>query len=95
MATSEVCPYGNRTFSMGLCQCNWCSAERQNVRKRSRWELREQQMSNIARHIPCPPFERAGTRCVCEECGAEYVNHPQAVPYVWLNVLCDGRYVKL
>lgn len=63
--------------------------------KFSRWELREKQMSNIARHIPCPDFMRAGGEVVCEECGAQYYDHPEAVPYKWLHVLCNGKFVKL
>lgn len=61
----------------------------------SRWELRQTQMSNIARVIPCPDFMRASGDVICPGCGAKYYYHPQGVPYEWLNVICDGTYVKL
>lgn len=42
-----------------------------------------------------PGWRRAGGDCLCPECGETYYEHPQAVPFYWLTVLCTGDYVKL
>lgn len=48
-----------------------------------------------AQYVPVPVFSRAGGACVCKLCGYDYYSHPNAVPHIWLRLLCDGRYVKL
>lgn len=49
-----------------------------------------------AAHVPVPEnWQRASGNCVCLACGREYFDHPNAVPHLWLRLLCDGRYVKL
>lgn len=53
------------------------------------------QCENAASKVECPPFERASGDCTCTVCGHLYYDHPQAVPFIWLQILCDGRYVKL
>lgn len=59
------------------------------------WERRQLQMRNAAAHVLVPDFQRAGGDCVCPTCGYLYVEHPEAVPYPWLRLLCNGKYVKL
>lgn len=45
--------------------------------------------------VPCPDFNRAGTWAICKDCGKPYIKHPYVIPHYMLNVLCDGRVVKL
>lgn len=40
-------------------------------------------------------FHRASGEMPCEDCGFTYYQHPVSVHATFLNVLCDGRYVKL
>ncbi len=42
-----------------------------------------------------PSSRRASGECLCPECKAPYREHPQVVPFYWLNILCTGEYVKL
>jgi len=43
---------------------------------------------------------RADGRCICKDCGLEYYKHPftnhrDSNDYPWLNILCNGDFVKL
>jgi hypothetical protein len=39
---------------------------------------------------------RASGDCVCQTCGKLYYDHPHLVePYEFLNILCDGDFIKL
>jgi hypothetical protein len=58
-------------------------------------ERNRQQCEEAMKRMQCPPFERAGGGVTCEICGHEYYAHPNAVPWMWLTILCDGSYVKL
>lgn len=49
----------------------------------------------LACQVPCPEFTRVGTWCTCEICGKYYIQHPYLIPHTSLNLLCDGRVVKL
>lgn len=45
--------------------------------------------------VPVPEgWYRASGDLECT-CGKKYYDHPQVVPHLWLQLLCDGRYVKL
>ena len=55
-----------------------------------------QMCERAAQHVPAPAdWQRAGGDVCCAVCGKKYFDHPNAVPHVWLRVLCDGRFVKL
>lgn len=57
---------------------------------------REKEMCERAQtKLDVPPWARAGGDVICKGCGFKYFDHPAAVPWTWLRVLCDGRYVKL
>lgn len=43
----------------------------------------------------CPDSVRAGGDVVCPSCGKVYYDHPQHGGFPFLNVLCDGKVVKL
>lgn len=45
--------------------------------------------------VPCPEFTRVGTYTTCEICNKTYIEHPYLIPHTMLNLLCDGRVVKL
>ena len=39
---------------------------------------------------------RASGDCICSECGKLYYDHPYFIePYEWINVICNGDFVKL
>lgn len=40
-------------------------------------------------------YVRAGGDTICEGCGFEYREHPEARGFPTLHILCDGRLVKL
>ena len=41
------------------------------------------------------PFYRASGDCVCLVCGREFWRHPADKKHEFLNVLCDGKRLKL
>jgi hypothetical protein len=45
--------------------------------------------------VPWPEWHRASGIVECKVCGRQYFDHPQAVPFLILRLLCDGTYVKL
>ena len=49
----------------------------------------------LAGEVPCPDFNRAGTWTICDICAKPYIEHPYLIPHTMLNLLCDGRVVKL
>lgn len=49
----------------------------------------------LCAEVPCPEFIRVGTYVVCDICNKMYVEHPYIIPHTMLNLLCDGRVVKL
>lgn len=51
-------------------------------------------IANSGKH-PCPEFYRCSGEMVCEQCGKQYYDHPQHIPYHWLNIICNGDAVKL
>lgn len=56
----------------------------------------QEMCERAAQIIPVPEdWRRAGGDVLCGVCGRCYFDHPQAVPHLWLQLLCDGRYVKL
>lgn len=40
-------------------------------------------------------YNRASGQAICENCAKPYSRHPEHKDESWLNVLCDGRLVKL
>lgn len=48
-----------------------------------------------AQKIEWPDFIRASGDLRCKECGEKYYDHPEAVPFLCLQILCTGEYVKL
>lgn len=43
----------------------------------------------------CPEFVRADQHARCSSCEEFYRDHPIAVPWTFLTILCTGEYVKL
>ncbi len=58
-------------------------------------DVEEQTYLKLSSEVPCPEFTRVGTWTRCEICGHYYIEHPYIVPHIMLNLLCDGRVVKL
>mgnify|MGYP000403222783 CR=1 FL=1 len=58
-------------------------------------DIEEQAYLALCDKVPCPEFTRAGTWTKCSTCGRPYIEHPYIVPHIMLNLLCDGRVVKL
>lgn len=58
-------------------------------------EYEREMCDRASYHIPVPDFKRAAGDALCSECKRCYYDHPNAVPFLWLRILCDGRYVKL
>lgn len=65
------------------------------VGTRALLDIEEAAYLNLCSEVPCPDFVRVGTWTKCEICGEPYVKHPYIVPHIMLNLLCDGRVVKL
>ena len=42
-----------------------------------------------------PSFSRVSGDCICSVCGQKYYDHHQYPGVTWLNILCDGRVIKL
>lgn len=59
------------------------------------WDAEEAAYLKLSGEVPCPEFTRVGTWTICNICGEPYVKHPYIVPHIMLNLLCDGRVVKL
>ena len=59
--------------------------------------LEEEQYAfdKLCEHVPCPDFVRIGTYTICEICGKQAIEHPYIIPHTVLNLMCDGRVVKL
>lgn len=55
----------------------------------------EEAFEKLASQVPCPEFTRVGTWTICDYCGKRYIEHPYLIPHISLNLLCDGRVVKL
>jgi hypothetical protein len=66
------------------------------------WEysqIRKNVMKTCAKYGGYPEMYRADGRMICEHCGKTYLRHPMGGPDgsdgKFLNLLCDGRLVKL
>lgn len=56
----------------------------------------EEMCNAAAKHVPAPEvWHRADGNMKCKVCERFYYDHPQAIPHIWLRVLCDGQFVKL
>jgi hypothetical protein len=58
-------------------------------------EFEREMCERAARLVPIPEWYRANGDVLCRHCGRVYYEHPNAVPHLWLRLVCDGRYVKL
>lgn len=81
-------------------------AARLNFREPERWALkRAMERCGLTEYPPVVAGEEDGRRTagdmICEVCGHEYIEHPldwRVIGYgdwPFLNVICDGRRVKL
>lgn len=55
----------------------------------------EEAFKSLWDKVPCPDSIRVGTWTKCSICGKPYIEHPYIIPHYFLNLLCDGRVVKL
>lgn len=53
------------------------------------------QCENAMRLMDPPDANRVSGECVCEICGCKYYDHPEGIPWTFLTLLCNGKYVKL
>ena len=68
---------------------------RHNLGFRMLLSTEQEAFDKLCAEVPCPEFKRAGTYTICSECGKMYIEHPYLIPHTMLNLLCDGRVVKL
>lgn len=66
-----------------------------NVGFRMLLECEREAFDKLIGEVPCPEFNRVGTYSICSLCNKCYVDHPYLIPHYFLNLLCDGRVVKL
>lgn len=66
-----------------------------NLGYRPMLDVEQAAYESIMEEVPCPDSTRVGTWTICSICNKPYVEHPYIIPHYFLNVLCDGRVVKL
>lgn len=66
-----------------------------NIGFRMLLSAEQEAFNKLCEVVPCPDFNRAGTYTKCTICGCMYIEHPYLIPHTMLNLLCDGRVVKL
>jgi hypothetical protein len=72
--------------------------EYQGVEAEVRWRCYQRMARRMAALIPKSQiemdFERADGRCVCQECGLYFLDHPEVANMPTFHILCSGRTVK-
>lgn len=66
-----------------------------NLGYRALLDVEVSAFDELMSQVPCPDFKRVGSYGICKQCGKPYLDHPYVIPHYTLNVLCDGRVVKL
>jgi hypothetical protein len=66
-----------------------------NLGYRAMLSVEQDAYEKLFSEVPCPDSVRVGTWTICMVCGEPYIKHPYVIPHYFLNVLCDGRVVKL
>jgi hypothetical protein len=69
--------------------------KKHNIGFRALLSCEEEAFDSLLDKVPCPEFTRVGTWTICDTCGKPYIEHPYIIPHYFLNLLCDGRVVKL
>lgn len=66
-----------------------------NLGYRAMLDIEQEAYDMLFDKVPCPDYVRVGTWIICSTCSKPYVDHPYLIPHYFLNLLCDGRVVKL